>query len=211
MIHIVTPDRALDYQRQLDAMFRLRYRVFKQAMDWDVQCRNGMEWDDYDEMGPVYFMALDPFGELIGGWRMLPTDGPYMLREVFRHLLDGRPAPNRPSIWEVSRFAIDDRFVRAAGTGAIKQVTREFFCALGEFSLANGISQNVCVIDRRVERLMKQVGCKQSWRTAPRRIGKTIALAAGWDVTEEIVGEVLSRSGVVGSVLMPDVDVRVAA
>ena len=106
MIEVITPDIAFLYRQKLDQMFQLRHRVFKERMEWDVNSRNGKERDVYDLLRPVYLLATDESGRVEGTWRLLPTTGPYMLRDTFAELLAGEAAPARADVWELSRFAL---------------------------------------------------------------------------------------------------------
>ena len=45
---------------------------------------------------------------------MLPTTRPYLLDEVFPHLLHGIAPPHSPDVWELSRFAAMDFSVQAS-------------------------------------------------------------------------------------------------
>jgi len=62
---------------------------------------------------------------VVGCWRLLPTTGPYMLKDIFSHLLWGKPAPEQPDVWEISRFAI-------AGGEAERSAYREWKAASAE-------------------------------------------------------------------------------
>src|SRR5262249_38868807 len=87
-------------------MYRLRAKVFEDRMGWEVATISGMEIDDYDALSPHYMLIRDEANQLCGCWRLLPTQGPYMLRDTFTQLLHGQCAPESPCVWELSRFAI---------------------------------------------------------------------------------------------------------
>src|SRR3546814_13625445 len=82
------------------------------------------------------FPYTTPFrSRVVGTWRMLPTTGPYMLRDVFPQLLDGLPPPCGPRIWEGSRFAVDcDYDGSKTSLAALNRTTAEIFCAVVELS-----------------------------------------------------------------------------
>lgn len=82
-------------------MHRLRHRVFKLRMAWDVQTSGDMEIDDFDALQPAYLTQLSDNGRVQGSVRLLPTLGPTMLRDTFPALLDGQPAPSTPLVWKV--------------------------------------------------------------------------------------------------------------
>ena len=205
MIHIVTPEYAGFYQSELKEMRRLRYRVFKERMNWEVDAVDGEERDQFDDCRPTYVLAYDRPDTLIGSWRLLPTTGPYMLRDVFSHLLEGMAPPNDAATWETSRFAVDCDPTSKAGLCTVNRVTGEMFCGLLEFCLQSGVRNMVSVYDVRIARLLNRLGgplwSQPKWRSARHRIGDTIAFAGMWDVTQEILDEIRDRCGIQSSVL----------
>ncbi len=217
MIRIVTPDVAGQFTAELEAMHRLRYRVFKERMNWDVPVVDGMERDRFDDCRPTYVLAYDVMKIMAGAWRLLPTTGPYMLRDVFPDLLEGTPPPCHPGIWETSRFAVDCDLDTADGLKAVNRITAEMFCGLLEHCLANGIHEMITVYDARIARLLGRLGGPRwstpKWRSGRHQIGDTRAYAGRWDVAPEILLAIRERGGIAGSVLMAPIasDTRVAA
>ncbi|MFI7128644.1 acyl-homoserine-lactone synthase [Nonomuraea sp. NPDC050153] len=115
----------------LDGMFRLRHKVFYERLRWDVESLHGRERDSYDDCDPVYVISYaEGRQEVTGCCRLLPTVGPYMLRDVFSEALRGGPAPCDPSVWELSRLATGRGWSRraAAGFGPLaRALVREAF------------------------------------------------------------------------------------
>jgi acyl homoserine lactone synthase len=106
----VIPLSPSEYGRNLElvaGMHRLRYRVFKERLDWSVSVVGDMEADAYDSLGPDYLLVLADDGEVVGCVRLLPTTGPNMLADTFPVLLDGKPMPRSPGLYESSRFCLD--------------------------------------------------------------------------------------------------------
>lgn len=212
MIQCLTnADWATHGQDILD-MHRLRCRVFKGRLDWEVTDTNGFEWDRFDALDPIYIVAQDEDGRVIGTWRMLPTTGPYMLRDVFPQLLDGLPAPCGSRIWEGSRFAVDCDYIGSkSGLAALNRTTGEIFCAVVELSIALGAEELVTVYDARIARLLPRLGVKPTWRGTPVRIGKTIAMAGRFDINEDVLSTIRQRTGLVEPVLPRRLPVRIPA
>lgn len=92
MIQLITFDRYGEFLDQLAEMHRLRYRVSKQRLDWDVQTSSDMEIDEFDALGPCYLLQRSADGAVTGFVRLLPTTGPTMLHYTFGALLDGAAA-----------------------------------------------------------------------------------------------------------------------
>ena len=88
MIVVIEASNAHNYASLLDAMFRLRARVFRDRLRWDVEVRDGRERDRYDDKGPVYIIYTDDEArEVKGCLRLLPTTGPTLLKEFFLGLI----------------------------------------------------------------------------------------------------------------------------
>jgi len=85
-----------------------RHKVFVQRLRWEIPgvCPDATsEWDEFDGGGTVHLVALSGGDGVCGCARLMPTTGPYLLRNVFPELAGPGCLPSSPSIWEMSRFA----------------------------------------------------------------------------------------------------------
>jgi len=146
-------DRAM-FAPDIQEMHRLRADVFGARLNWAVSCVNGVERDVYDELGPTYIMVRGRSGKVEASCRLLPTTGPYMLKDVFPDLLGHRPAPCEDGIWEVSRFAVVPAGCENWSLGSIHRLTLELLIELVVVGLANNIQKIVTVADPRFERVL---------------------------------------------------------
>jgi len=201
VIDIITKADFRSRTRDFQDMFRLRHRVFKERLNWDVRSQHGLERDCFDDLDPQYIVAFDPTDRLVGTWRMLPTTGPYMLRDVFPILLDGMPAPRRPKTWEGSRLCVDCEYAGRLGLAALSQVTSQIFCAVVEFCIANGYDEVVTVYDARIDRLLPRLGCHPKWRSQQVRIGNTVTMAGRFDANRAVLRKMRGINGIRGSVI----------
>ena len=201
MINVITPEVYENNRLLLSEMFRLRYRVFCERLEWDVNAEDGEERDGFDELGPTYILARDVTGRVEGAWRILPTTGPNMLRDTFPQLLEGRLVPADERIWEASRFAVECGEGGCESLAAVSSVTSELFCGLVEYCISAGIEQVVTVYDIRIARLLPRVGCTPLWKTKPQRVGKTLALAGGFETSETVLAELRTAGGITASVV----------
>lgn len=169
--------------KDLWEMHRLRAKVFKGRMGWEVPIMSGMEIDGYDALDPYYMMIREPAKGLRGGMRVLPTEGPYMLKDTFPELLYGHPAPEDPKIWEISRFAIESEGPHGFGfSGLILDALRE----LVTFGDKMGI-ERIAFICRPAEPCLTRVPCWRQinlvglnlWRAEPMGIVRF----CGWSST----------------------------
>ena len=76
MIQLITPDRYGEFLGELAEMHRLRYRIFKERLGWDVEVSGDMEIDEFDACRPAYLLQTDDNGRIQGCVRLVPTIGP---------------------------------------------------------------------------------------------------------------------------------------
>ena len=159
----------------LSEMHRLRATVFKDRLGWEVPVLSGMEIDGYDALDP-YYMLIRERGScaLRGCWRLLSTEGSYMLKDSFAALLHGGEAPSHPRIWELSRFAIQTDPDSHFGFSA---VTLESFGEMIHYGRSNGIDRFVTVITIGFERLLRRAGVVTTRLGAPAQVGVVKAVA----------------------------------
>ena len=195
MLQLISPDRYGEFVDDLAEMHRLRYRIFKERLGWDVQVSGDMEVDEFDACRPVYLLQRDDDGRVQGCVRLLPTTGSTMLRDTFPALLDGQAAPASDAIWESSRFGVDLCTREAKTAGSIARATYELFAGMIEFGLMRRLTDIVTVTDARMERIL----CRARWPLkrlgAPRAIGKTIAVAGYLEVSRERLRSVREAGG----------------
>lgn len=165
-------------------MYRLRYEVFKQRMQWDIQDSNGLDIDEFDGLSPLYAVYLSDSGKVEGSWRLLPTTGSYMIRDVFPELLGGNVAPDGPQIWEISRFSARPTD-RAQSFAAVHPITSALLISLIQVCLRAGITRVVSASDLLFERVLKKAGAIAHRLGPVCKIGKTHAVAGWIDISSE--------------------------
>ena len=184
--------------REVDAatlrdMFRLRYEVFKERLQWDIVCPNGLDCDDFDALNPVYALYLNDLGRVEGCWRILPTTGPYMLKDVFPQLVENEPVPRHGDVWEISRFAVSSLDPRYSSLASLHWITGQLLVTLLEFGLNNRIKRFVAASDVRFERILKRSGLTVHRMGSVQRIGTTPSVAGWIHVTPEHMAQVMER------------------
>ncbi len=165
--------------RDLWEMHTLRARVFKDRLGWEVPVLSGMEIDGYDACEPMYMMIYEAGGPLRGCWRLLPTEGPYMLKDSFSQLLHGQAAPSDPRIWELSRFAIQ---TDNSGPFGFSEITMESISEVIAYGYDAGIDQYVTVTTTAIERMLRRAGVVTRRFGEPLKIGIETAVALYVDV-----------------------------
>ncbi len=164
----------------LHGMHRLRHQVFRHRLGWEVPSQQGLERDEYDDCDPVYILARGPARRVQGCVRLLPTTGPYMLRDTFPELLAGEPAPEDPGVWDASRFAVHRS--AAAGSQTVMPHGRpaaDLVLAAVDHAIEEGIHHYVAVVSVGFERILRGLGLPVTrfGDGRARRIGKALSVA----------------------------------
>lgn len=170
-------------------MHRLRGRVFKERLDWDVSVADGLEIDEYDTFRPTYLLVIER-REVVGCVRLLPTMGRNMLADTFPLLLDGHAAPRAANIWESSRFCVDTKNVAATAEHGLREATFLLFAAMIEWGQQCDLQAIATVTDLRMERILRRAGWHLDRLGTPRQIGTTTAVAGLLPVTDDALGAI---------------------
>lgn len=211
MMHLIAPERYDDFPDELAEMHRLRLRVFKERLAWDVETRGDQEVDEFDALKPIYLLQRNPIGQVRGCVRLLPSTGPTMLRDKFSVLLDDEPALERADVWESSRFALDVAPDSPKGAGGLATATYELFAGMIEFGLSRGLTEIVTVTDVRIERILRRASWPLERLSEPTQLGNTMAVVGTLDVSLASLGRVKSAGGLKGPILWAPVPLHPAA
>lgn len=152
----------------LDELYQFRYTVFKERLQWNLATHGNRELDQFDQFDPLYVLITNN-QHVTGCARLLPTTGPYMLKDIFPYLTDGKPLPAANDVWELTRFAVfpdAEKDPRAA----IHRSTADVLRAVGEAASANGVNSCLAVTNLPVERLMRRTGLPIERLGKPRKI-----------------------------------------
>lgn len=142
-------------------IYKLRYETFSERLNWDIETKDGLERDSFDDLEP-HHIAVENESGVAGCWRALPTTGSYMLKDVFPCLLQGEEAPQQDDVWEISRFAVK-KGSSSAAKGYMSAVTIEMVKSFYEFAQQNNAKYYVAVTTVACERMLRQLGVN-CWR-----------------------------------------------
>jgi acyl homoserine lactone synthase len=201
MMQLVTASSYGEFASEIAEMHRLRFRVFRERLDWNVRVSGDMEVDEFDALHPAYLLQRSCDGRLQGCVRLLPSVGPTMLRNTFPVLLDGSTAPSSDNIWESSRFAVDAHFDTKATQSGIAKSTFELFAGMIEFGLSRRLTDIVTVTDVRMERLLRRAGWPLRRLGKPRKLEATVAVAGYLEISQQILKRLREVGGFSGPVL----------
>lgn len=167
-------ENAVNHNPQiLDQVFQLRHDTFIKRLGWEITSNQGRERDQFDDLQP-YHIAVNSADDqqVLGCWRALPSQGDYMLKDIFPQLLQGEKAPVEENVWEISRFAVN-KDKRNADDGYFADTTIELIRSFYDFAKQHGITSYVTVTTVACERILRQLGVTM------RRMGDGKALQIG--------------------------------
>ena len=118
------------------AMFAARKQVFVDLLKWDLPVlADAFEIDQFDTVDAEYLILTDREGRHRASARLLPTDRPHLLSDLYPFLCDG-PVPQGPGVREITRFCLDRN-----QTASERRMARDqLVTALAEHALRRGIS-----------------------------------------------------------------------
>jgi acyl homoserine lactone synthase len=187
-----------DFGENIDlvaGMHRLRHKIFKERLQWDVSVVDNMEIDTFDAALPKYLLIVTDRREVVGHVRFLPTIGPTMLAETFPQLLGDRAAPRDARIVESSRFCVDTTTIGPTAANGLRHATHMLFALIVEWGLDNGQHSIVTVTDTRMERILRRAGWPLERMADAVTIGPTEAVAGFLQVSPSIHGRLLEAAG----------------
>jgi acyl-homoserine lactone synthase len=145
MLHAVTSENSELYASELEQSYRLRYQVFVRERKWtDLARPDEREIDQFDDANAIYLLALegDNDRKVVGGCRLVPTTGPYLLPDVFP-ALSQQPIPRGPNVFEWGRLYVTParRETPGARRHALSRTTCVIIAGMVEYCLEEGIEQ----------------------------------------------------------------------
>jgi len=210
MIQLITANYYGNFISELADMHRIRYRVFRERLGWDVQVSGDMEIDEFDALHPAYLLQKAGDGRIQGCVRLLPSTGPTMLRDTFSILLDGATAPASSTTWESSRFALDTETDAAKAAHGLASATYELFAGMIEFGLSRQLTEIITVTDARMERILRRAGWPLRRIGMPRKLGTTLAVAGYLEVSLKSLGCIRTAGDLRSPVLWAPVSLAAA-
>ncbi|EFL92111.1 N-acyl-L-homoserine lactone synthetase invovled in quorum sensing [Candidatus Regiella insecticola LSR1] len=109
-------------------LFSLRKSVFKDRLDWAVNCFNGMEFDEYDHPNTTYLLGVHD-NTVICSLRLINIKNPNMITGTFYRYFNQINIPEGNYI-ESSRFFVDKERVQNMSCNQYPVSTMLFLAAL---------------------------------------------------------------------------------
>jgi acyl homoserine lactone synthase len=161
------------------AIAQYRHKIFIERLGWSLPVENGIERDQFDRTDTVYVIARNAQDEICGCARLLPTTRPYLLSEVFPHLLSGLPMPSNHEIWELSRFAAANVSTNTEDPETSAANTRRLLAAAVASAARYGAKRLITVSPLGIERLLNRMGV-HAHRASPPKLAEGKLIFACW-------------------------------
>lgn len=198
MVFLVNAENRHMFTHDLLEMHLQRRQVFVDALGWPLPLAGEVESDQYDDDAVIYLLVKDDLrGRLRASVRLLRTDRPHLLLDVFPELCDG-PVPRGANVWEISRFCPCPTLVSRRDRLALLW---QIICGCLETALRFGIEQLTLVANRALRPLALNCGwdAVSLGGTRPDRHDEVTAIAVA--VTHAGLRRVQDRFGIAGPVL----------
>ncbi|HDS0919398.1 TPA: GNAT family N-acetyltransferase [Pseudomonas putida] len=158
MLEVIVGNRGQMCPSVFSALTRYRYEVFVEQMGWALPCAKGEEVDQFDRPDTVYVLARDASREIVGCARLIPTDRPFLLGEVFPYLMGDTPLPSSRRVWELSRFSSRRLLPRRVKSVQVWHETTSFVRSVMGVASALGAKRLIAFSAPGNERLLKRMG-----------------------------------------------------
>jgi N-acyl-L-homoserine lactone synthetase len=197
MIEAVTIETAHLLGDTLAALHRLRHKIFVERQKYEVATFRGMEWDAFDTPVAVYLLWRDESARVRAVARLIPTNFPYMIKELWPQLVDGGELPSQPDIWEVTRLGVD----RSLPPAVRRRVFGEMLCGCGEFGIRNGLKEYYLVTHPKIIQRLRATGCTAELLGRAQALDRCTVAAAKVKVSPEALEMLRNHYGLPPSVL----------
>jgi acyl homoserine lactone synthase len=177
--------------------YRLRKHVFHDVLAWDVIAKNNQEIDEYDALSPLYVAwCSDDLQQLYGGVRLLPTDGPTLLRDVFQKTCPAEAMPCDAAIFEATRMCVDERVIeeRFDGMKPARAISL-MLAALCECGLAIGAKSMVSNFEAPMRRVYRRAGLEPKILGHADGYGKRPVYCGQFDINSDLLKAIRASLG----------------
>lgn len=189
MLHVVTASNRHLYRKQLDEMHRQRYELFVKGKGWNLQVREGGEYDQGDDDRAVYLLAIDETAYCHSSIRVRPAHDFSYLIDNMTAWLSVPPEQLRadPGLWEMARWV---------SQGEDRSTGQELRIGLVEYLLSQGATQCIACGDLDVTAYAIRTGWRLNFLGIPRRYPEGgVAVATSLPVAAEEVAHMRGLYG----------------
>ena len=146
----------------VEAMLRLRKRLFVDQCGWMLSTIGDVERDQFDTWYTEHCLLFCG-SDLVGGFRAIRTDYPYLTKSIFPQLAVRR-FPSRRNVWEISRFGV-------LPAAAEARSTRLNYALMFRFAELRGAASLIAMADLGYERFLQRMNIMTRRFGPPQVIG----------------------------------------
>lgn len=145
---------------QANELYRLRRKTFRDRLDWDVECIDGMEKDLFDNKNTTYLLGMHA-GKLLCGARFIDSTQPTMMSEIFHKYFSGVCSlPTDIPCCEITRLFLDKERRDAAKLDGLP-ASKALFLAMIIFCMKKKYSGMYAVVSRGMYAIFRHA----NWKT----------------------------------------------
>jgi acyl homoserine lactone synthase len=134
------------------SLFQFRHALFVRELGWTLAVESGCERDEFDTDDAIY-CALSADGQMVGCFRAISCDRPYLAHTIFSHMATRRPFPVSADHLEISRFGV---------LAAHRQASTVLYSLMIRFAFARNAAALVALAELSHERLLNRIGLSTS-------------------------------------------------
>src|SRR5262245_59392649 len=143
---------------------RLRKRELVDGLGWDLVTTGEIERDEFDNADAIYCLIREG-SEVVGCFRAIRCDRPYLARTKFPSLAHHRPYPVHALAWEVSRITV-------AANRRRFTTSMFLYAAMFHFGQCQEAVSLCGFVDLNHERLFARLGVETERYGEPTEIGR---------------------------------------
>ncbi|QLL12391.1 acyl-homoserine-lactone synthase [Pseudomonas chlororaphis] len=150
---------ALDYSATphpwVADLYGLRKEVFADRLNWKVNIKNDIEFDEYDNERTTYLIGTWK-GVPLAGLRLINTLDPYMVEGPFRDFFRCAP-PKQALMAESSRFFVDKTRSRQLGLAHLP-LTEMLLLCMHNHAARSSLESIITVVSNAMGRIVRNAG-----------------------------------------------------
>lgn len=201
MIKLVAGSHRADFPREIAQMHEIRKRTFHDRLHWRVTTLRDWDIDEFDALNPLYLLSVDDNNNVRGSLRLLPTTGPNMLADVFPELLDDGMRIESATVWESSRFSVEQEAASERSDNLLNRTTGELLTGIVEVGLLAGLTEVVSIYDAMFARILRRANCAAELIGKPARLGDIMGYAALFEISDRMLTNLRTAAGIAEPVL----------
>jgi acyl-homoserine lactone synthase len=196
-VHVVQSCNRHLYEREFDEFLRRRHDYFVKKKRWRPESPDGREIDQFDTDAATYLLGIED-GRVVTSCRLIPTNEPHLVSEVFPDFCEMHGVPRRPDWAEWTRTFVATEQHGLGRRGTLTQLC----CAVMEYALSEGLTAVGGIQETYFLPQHKMLG----WTVRPmgmaREVNGEFYIVAYIDVTEEALKRARRVLGIDHSLLV---------